>query len=199
MHCTVVRNRLDATSLKVSISKVHLFSPYALDQGSPLSYDPRGSRQHAFTTMEESCCTCAQLLKNVFPHYDEKSEKPKAVDRRLDCCGRIICGNCIADNLRFQNYCRMSFMLKRLPPLTEYRPFLSSLDNPNSVAPRPPRPTFIYATVFLEALTCIPRSASIFRRASLVLISGRNTDSTTGKRIEFTVRRCTPFLGPRTR
>ncbi|KAL8901796.1 MAG: hypothetical protein Q9192_000378 [Flavoplaca navasiana] len=27
--------------------------------------------------------------------YDEKTEKRVAQDRRLDCCGRIICGNCI--------------------------------------------------------------------------------------------------------
>lgn len=56
--------------------------------------------------MEESCCTCATLLKNVLPQYDEKSEKPKALDRRLDCCGRVICGNCIVDNSRFATYCK---------------------------------------------------------------------------------------------
>ncbi|KAE9379044.1 hypothetical protein N431DRAFT_434047 [Stipitochalara longipes BDJ] len=55
--------------------------------------------------MEESCCTCATLLKNILLQYDEKSEKPKAFDRRLDCCGRVICGNCIADNPRFATYC----------------------------------------------------------------------------------------------
>ncbi|CZR66125.1 uncharacterized protein PAC_16026 [Phialocephala subalpina] len=55
--------------------------------------------------MEESCCTCATLLKDVLPQYDSKSEKPKALDRRLDCCGRVICGNCIADNRRFATYC----------------------------------------------------------------------------------------------
>ncbi|KAF8863833.1 hypothetical protein BDZ45DRAFT_583342 [Acephala macrosclerotiorum] len=55
--------------------------------------------------MEESCCTCATLLKDVLPQYDSKSEKPKALDRRLDCCGRVICGNCIADNRRFTTYC----------------------------------------------------------------------------------------------
>ncbi|KAN0115096.1 hypothetical protein V8E51_004640 [Hyaloscypha variabilis] len=55
--------------------------------------------------MEESCCTCATLLKNILLQYDEKSEKPKALDRRLDCCGRVICGNCIADNPRFATYC----------------------------------------------------------------------------------------------
>ncbi|KUJ21079.1 uncharacterized protein LY89DRAFT_778702 [Mollisia scopiformis] len=55
--------------------------------------------------MEESCCTCAKLLKDVLPQYDSESEKPKALDRRLDCCGRVVCGNCIADNSRFATYC----------------------------------------------------------------------------------------------
>lgn len=47
------------------------------------------------TYMSEACCTCATLLSNVSPEYDEKTEKPKAYDRELECCGRIICGNCI--------------------------------------------------------------------------------------------------------
>jgi hypothetical protein len=80
------------------------FLPYALNQGASLLHNPRGSRQHAFTTMEEGCCTCATLLKNILPQYVEKSEKPK-VDRRLDCCGRVICGNCTAGNPRFATYC----------------------------------------------------------------------------------------------
>ena len=62
--------------------------------------------------MEESCCTCATLLKNILLQYDEKSEKPKALDRRLDCCTRVICGNCIASNRRFATYCTMSFISK---------------------------------------------------------------------------------------
>ncbi|KAL8759257.1 MAG: hypothetical protein Q9199_000870 [Rusavskia elegans] len=44
---------------------------------------------------QEACCACAVLLSNILPEYDEKSEKRVAQDRRLDCCGRIICGNCI--------------------------------------------------------------------------------------------------------
>ncbi|KAG9239241.1 hypothetical protein BJ875DRAFT_220652 [Amylocarpus encephaloides] len=54
---------------------------------------------------EESCATCAQYLRNIPPVYDEKSEKPVAQDRRLDCCGRVICGSCIAKNSRFATYC----------------------------------------------------------------------------------------------
>jgi hypothetical protein len=44
---------------------------------------------------EEACCTCATLLSNITPLYDERSEKPTALDRRLDCCGRVICASCI--------------------------------------------------------------------------------------------------------
>ena len=58
--------------------------------------------------MDAACCTCAQLLAYVSPIYDEKTEKPKAQDRRLDCCGRIICGNCIHNNSRFTTYCKFT-------------------------------------------------------------------------------------------
>ncbi|KAH8815834.1 hypothetical protein F5884DRAFT_195732 [Xylogone sp. PMI_703] len=52
-----------------------------------------------------ACCTCATLLLNVTPIYDEKTEKPLGSDRRLECCNRIICGNCIYKNPRFATYC----------------------------------------------------------------------------------------------
>jgi hypothetical protein len=78
--------------------------------------------------MEESCCTCATLLKNILLQYDEKSEKPKALDRRLDCCGRIICGNCIADNPRFKTYCMKPCFPRHLPQLIVTQvPFVKSL------------------------------------------------------------------------
>ncbi|SLM33850.1 LysM domain [Lasallia pustulata] len=54
---------------------------------------------------EEACCTCATLLSAIPPQYDEKTEKPIAHDRRLECCGRVICGRCIAQNSRFATYC----------------------------------------------------------------------------------------------
>ena len=56
--------------------------------------------------MDSACCTCAQLLAHVTPIYDEKTEKPKHQDRRLDCCERVICGNCIHSNHRFATYCK---------------------------------------------------------------------------------------------
>jgi hypothetical protein len=45
---------------------------------------------------DEACCTCAVLLRTISPLYDEKTEKPTALDRRLECCGRVICGRCIS-------------------------------------------------------------------------------------------------------
>ncbi|KAF6238488.1 hypothetical protein HO173_003456 [Letharia columbiana] len=54
---------------------------------------------------EACCCTCATLLSVISPQYDEKTEKPTVQDRRLECCGRVICGKCIADNPRFASYC----------------------------------------------------------------------------------------------
>lgn len=44
---------------------------------------------------QESCCICAKMLADIPPLYNEKSEKPIAVDRNLPCCGRVVCGNCI--------------------------------------------------------------------------------------------------------
>ncbi|ORY63422.1 uncharacterized protein BCR38DRAFT_345664 [Pseudomassariella vexata] len=54
--------------------------------------------------MSESCCTCATLLIQV-PRYSECSEKPVPADRQLECCPRVICGNCLHKNERFNTYC----------------------------------------------------------------------------------------------
>ena len=43
-----------------------------------------------------ACGTCASMLSSIKPEYDEKTEKLVVQDRRLDCCGRVICGKCIA-------------------------------------------------------------------------------------------------------
>ncbi|KAK1640467.1 hypothetical protein BDP81DRAFT_479124 [Colletotrichum phormii] len=43
---------------------------------------------------DEACCTCAKLLSSV-PRYSAATEKPLPDDRRLGCCARVICGNCI--------------------------------------------------------------------------------------------------------
>lgn len=51
----------------------------------------------------ESCCTCATVLSEV-PRYSESAKKT-AAHRILECCPRIICGNCIYENRRFKTYC----------------------------------------------------------------------------------------------
>ncbi|KAK3380059.1 hypothetical protein B0T24DRAFT_520142 [Lasiosphaeria ovina] len=62
------------------------------------------------------CCTCTTLLSDV-PRLSAASEKPLPDNRRLeDCCGRVICGECISaclppslspahKNPRFGGYC----------------------------------------------------------------------------------------------
>jgi len=73
--------------------------------------------------MEEACCTCALLLSNIIPEYDEKSEKPKAHDRRLECCSRIICGNCIAVYLPPAHKIRMLIAIQKNNRFATYCPF----------------------------------------------------------------------------
>ncbi|KAK4163513.1 thiamine biosynthetic bifunctional enzyme [Cladorrhinum sp. PSN259] len=51
-----------------------------------------------------ACCTCATLLSNTAPRISSTSEKPVS-DRTLDCCSRIICGDCIDKTPRFLTYC----------------------------------------------------------------------------------------------
>ena len=58
--------------------------------------------------LDEVCCTCARQLSAIAPQYDEKTEKPTEQDRRLECCGRVICGNCITTNERFASYCTVT-------------------------------------------------------------------------------------------
>lgn len=64
------------------------------------------------TTKEEACCTCASLLSTILPQYDEKTEKPGANDRRLNCCGRVICGKCIAVSSSLVPALRVAFAKK---------------------------------------------------------------------------------------
>jgi len=88
--------------------------------------------------MEEACCTCATLLSTISPQYDEKSEKPKALDRRLECCGRVICGSCISNNPRFSThcpFCQISTAPSTLPPRLRDPPAYTP---PSSSKPSPP-------------------------------------------------------------
>lgn len=93
--------------------------------------------------MSEACCTCASLLTDIPPTYNEKSEKPPLHERRTECCGRAICTRCISDNPRFATYCPFCGISEvpstlpqgpRDPP--PYSPPNRSLSE--DVAPRPP-------------------------------------------------------------
>lgn len=56
----------------------------------------------------EACCTCARLLPSptTATIYSPDTEKPRTIyDRRLPCCERIICAECIANNQRYETYC----------------------------------------------------------------------------------------------
>ncbi|OTB08045.1 hypothetical protein M426DRAFT_317556 [Hypoxylon sp. CI-4A] len=69
------------------------------------------------TKAVESCCTCATLLTEL-PRYTS-SEKPLPEDRQLECCQRVICGNCRNNNPRFNTYCpycQISLIDTTLPP-----------------------------------------------------------------------------------
>ena len=61
---------------------------------------------------EAACCTCASLLSEINPEYDEKTEKPAAQDRRLNCCARVICGKCIAvrERIRYRKNSRDAYL-----------------------------------------------------------------------------------------
>ncbi|TDZ24201.1 hypothetical protein Cob_v002895 [Colletotrichum orbiculare MAFF 240422] len=81
----------------------------------------------------ESCCTCAKLLTSV-PRYHPSTEKPLPDDARLECCSRVICGNCIHDNPRFATYCpycQTSSVPSVLPPNLKAPP---SYTTPGAVA-----------------------------------------------------------------
>lgn len=76
----------------VSVYQVYFYleNPNTYYMNTRLDFVPQS------VMLETACCTCAALLSDIEPQYDEKTEKPVAQDRRLDCCGRVICGKCIS-------------------------------------------------------------------------------------------------------
>ncbi|KAL2129122.1 hypothetical protein VTI74DRAFT_8199 [Chaetomium olivicolor] len=69
---------------------------------------------------QAACCTCATLL-TAGSRVSTSSEKPLPDDRRLDCCGRIICGDCIHNNVRFLSYCPYCQTSGRLPLINHHK------------------------------------------------------------------------------
>ncbi|MCJ1483264.1 hypothetical protein MMC06_003431 [Schaereria dolodes] len=98
---------------------------------------------------EEACCTCASLLSKISPQYDVKTEKPVAQDRRLDCCGRVICGKCISDNQRFATYCPFCQIASTPSSIPQ------GLREPPAYSP-PPSPRPRYATLARPTSSDLP-------------------------------------------
>lgn len=96
----------------------------------------------------EACCTCARLLSAV-PAYAEKSEKLLPRDRRLECCGRVICGDCLHKNTRFSTYCPYCQTTTTPSPLPQ------GLRDPPSYASLPPNPS---ADLLPPPYTALPPS-----------------------------------------
>ncbi|KAK2032693.1 hypothetical protein LX32DRAFT_611462 [Colletotrichum zoysiae] len=99
----------------------------------------------------EACCTCAKLLASV-PRHSTATEKPLPDDRRLECCSRVICGNCIHNNPRFAiycPYCQISSAPSVLPPNLKDPPSYSSfppIHHLSSGAPAAPPPPYAPST-----------------------------------------------------
>ncbi|GAB1320533.1 LysM domain-containing protein [Madurella fahalii] len=99
----------------------------------------------------EACCTCATLLSAV--PLVSSTEKPLPENRRLECCGRTICGDCIQNNARFRSYCPYCQTSGRSPlvsrPRDKHREVESEEDeqsNPAAVPSPPPYSTLSTST-----------------------------------------------------
>ncbi|KAJ0301915.1 hypothetical protein COL5a_007839 [Colletotrichum fioriniae] len=105
----------------------------------------------AINASDEACCTCAKLLSSV-PRYSAATEKPLPDDRRLECCARVICGNCIHENTRFASYCpycQTSTAPSVLPPNLKDPPSYTSFPpthHLSSGAPAAPPPPYTYTS-----------------------------------------------------
>lgn len=75
----------------------------------------------------EACCICSSLLDT----YDVHTEKPIIPERRLECCGRVICARCVNQNERYKTYCpycQISSEPSALPQGLKDPPAYHSLD-----------------------------------------------------------------------
>ncbi|GKT43921.1 uncharacterized protein ColSpa_04102 [Colletotrichum spaethianum] len=109
------------------------------------------TERNATAMEDEACCTCAKLLASV-PRHSTATEKPLPGDRRLECCSRVICGNCIYNNPRFASYCpycQTSSAPSVLPPNLKDPPSYSSFPpthHLSSGAPAAPPPPYTPST-----------------------------------------------------
>ncbi|KAM3453503.1 hypothetical protein MY3296_003734 [Beauveria thailandica] len=92
----------------------------------------------------EACSTCATILT---PEDGKQlSEKPPPDQRRVPCCDRIICGECIVNNARFAAYCPYCQISSEPNPLPQglkappaYHVDARRQRQPPTPAPTPPR------------------------------------------------------------
>ena len=176
---------VDAAGLPDLLCKVAHILVFTL----PHLLDLYGYHRPSIFMASEACCTCATLLISTSPPYDEKTEKPLAQDRQLDCCGRTICALCISRNPRFQTYCpfcQISTAPTALPaaglreppayssrPASPTKPLLESLNSqveaPPSYVSLPPR----------QDTSARPNHASPTKKAPDVLHHLRTGDTIT--------------------
>ncbi|EQL01358.1 Peptidoglycan-binding lysin domain protein [Ophiocordyceps sinensis CO18] len=62
------------------------------------------------------CCTCTAPLSSPAP---QAPDRLLPGHRRVDCCGRIICAECLQNNRRFANYCPYCQVSTKPSPLPQ--------------------------------------------------------------------------------
>ncbi|UNI14151.1 hypothetical protein JDV02_000813 [Purpureocillium takamizusanense] len=109
----------------------------------------------------ESCSTCAIILPQTL---SPAANKALPQDRRVECCGRIICGKCVQDNPRFARYCpycQVSTAPSPLPQRLKDPPSYTSIPSTRattteaSSAPPPYTPTATSGTPELHEKTAL--------------------------------------------
>jgi hypothetical protein len=147
--------------------------------------------------MEEACCACAALLSTILPQYDEKTEKPKALDRRLECCGRVICGNCIGVcQHAFSHYRYILTDDSEKLAICYILSLLPGHQHPFSITTRPPRSACVHSSV-LEFLSSLQRTPTFFLgRPPQLFFTYSSTNPASGKIKPSARRRCPPFPRP---
>lgn len=87
--------------------------------------------------MANVCCTCASII-SPHPLIDAKTEKALE-NKRLDCCGRLVCAGCISKNPRFASYCPFCQTPVSLEPASQAPPAYTDSPIPHT-PPAPPQP-----------------------------------------------------------
>ncbi|TQS33482.1 hypothetical protein Golomagni_06171 [Golovinomyces magnicellulatus] len=90
----------------------------------------------------ESCCTCATVINDTNKEqHDKKAYSGPSLGRRLGCCTRVMCGDCLHENPRFEAYCpycQISSEPTSLPPGLKEPPSYLSSNRQSKVDTLPP-------------------------------------------------------------